>query len=233
MNERSLIMVSGGIMATTRQERKENITRMRQQQILDAALVAFTEKGFAAATTTEIANLAGVAEGTIYNYFPNKRELFIAVIRNAIITEPMLDLIKKLPKEDFGVTFKQIMQNRINLVESGPMSRFPSLMGEIQRDPELKALWVGQFIQPLLSQFEDIYREGAASGEMRSLEPAVIVRAIGGMIIGFIMLKMMEGEASPLNRLPQEKVAEDIMTIVLHGLLDEQGAERAKQEKQK
>lgn len=214
-------------MAPTRQERRENIARMRKQQILDAALAVFSEKGFAMATTAEIAQAAGVAEGTIYNYFKSKRELFIAVIKNLIITVPLLDLIEKLPKEDIGVTFKHILQNRFNLIGSGPMSRMPSLMGEVQRDPELKALWAEQFLQPFLSQLDGMYRIMTASGKFRPLEPAVAVRAVGGLILGFLTLKIMEGEASPLNRLPQEKVAEEMMKFVLHGLLNEKGEEKS------
>jgi len=53
------------------------------------------------------------------------------------------------------------------------------------------------------------------------MEPAVAVRTIGGMLLGFLMLKIMEGEASPINNLPPEKVAENIADFVLHGLLNE------------
>ena len=33
------------------------------------------------------------------------------------------------------------------------------------------------------------------------------------------MLKVMKGESSPLERLPQDKVADDMVDFVLHGLL--------------
>jgi AcrR family transcriptional regulator len=207
-------------MTPTRQERTENITRMRKQQILDAALIVFSEKGFAKATTAEIARAAGVAEGTIYNYFHSKRELFVAVIRSVIINAPLLDLFKKFPQQDITLSFKQILENRFDLMESGPMSRVPTLMGEVLHDPELEALLVKQFFQPLLSQLDGTYRMMMKSGKIRSLEPDVVVRAVGGLILGFLMLRMLEGEASPLNRLPREKVAEDVATILLYGLLD-------------
>jgi hypothetical protein len=92
-------------------------------------------------------------------------------------------------------------------------------MGEIQRDPELKALWLKDFLQPFLSRMEMAYRLMSAAGKTRRLEPAVAVRAVGGMIFGFLMLKIMEGENSPLNNLHQEKVAENMVDFVIHGLL--------------
>jgi hypothetical protein len=39
------------------------------------------------------------------------------------------------------------------------------------------------------------------------------------MIIGFMMLRVMEGDASPLNKVKQEEIAEDIVNLMLYGLL--------------
>jgi AcrR family transcriptional regulator len=194
----------------------------RRGQILKAALEVFSRKGYAAATIPEIARAAGVAAGTIYLYYPSKRELFVAVITNFIITTPLLDLIKKLPDDkDIDTTFKQIMYNRFDLIASEPISRMPTLMGEVQRDPELKALWNEKFLQPFMTQLEGMYRLMMASGKVRQIEPAVITRAVGGLIMGFLILKIMEGEASPINHLPREKVAEELMNFVFYGLSNE------------
>lgn len=56
-----------------------------RQRLLDAAALVFVERGYAGATTREIAARAGVSEGTIYRHFSDKRELFGAVFatRNA------------------------------------------------------------------------------------------------------------------------------------------------------
>ncbi|HET7585704.1 MAG TPA: TetR/AcrR family transcriptional regulator [Gemmatimonadaceae bacterium] len=56
----------------------------RPRQILDAAFDAFREKGLAHARLDDIARRAGVSKGTIYLYFPNKEELFGAVIRHLV-----------------------------------------------------------------------------------------------------------------------------------------------------
>lgn len=206
-------------------DRKTKKKGTRQEQILKAALDVFSHKGYAAATVPEIARAAGVAAGTIYIYYPSKRELFVAVIKNFIITTPLLDLIKKLPEDkDIDTTFKQIMCDRFDLIESETISRIPSLMGEVQRDPELKALWNEKFLQPFLAQLEGMYRLMMAAGKVRQMEPAVTVRMVGGLILGFLILRIMEGESSPINRLPREKVAEELMNFVFHGLSNERDA---------
>jgi AcrR family transcriptional regulator len=219
MSEYSFILIEGVIMAPTRQERKKNITTMREQQILDAALTVFSEKGFATATTAEIAKAAGVAEGTIYNYFSSKRELFIAVIKNFIITAPLQEMLEKLPQADSPLIFKKILQERLIFGADTKIAHLSSLMSEIQRDPELRALYAEQFIQPFLAKMSSGYEDMMAEGKIRRMEPAIVTRAIGGLILGFLMLKMIEGETSPVNRLPQEKVAEEIMGLVLYGIL--------------
>ena len=51
--------------------------QQRRTQILEAAAAVFAEKGFHKATTKEIARVAGISEGTIYNYFAQKRDLHL------------------------------------------------------------------------------------------------------------------------------------------------------------
>jgi len=213
-------------MGPSRQERKEETTRLRRQQILDAAMDVFSRKGFHLAPTAEIAREAGIAEGTIYNYFPSKRELFIAVIKNFVITVPLLELIDKLPQGDIAVTFGHIIQNRFKLVESENVSRILSLMAEVIRDPELKDLWTTQFLQPFLSKMERIHESLKTTGKFRSIEPSILVRSIGGMFLGFLILKIMEGDASPLKRLPQEKVIASMSELILHGLVNDSTDEK-------
>jgi AcrR family transcriptional regulator len=201
-----------------RKTRKKRITAERRLQILKAAMEVFTRKGFEAATVPEIARLAGVAAGTIYLYYPSKRELFIAVIKNLIITAPLLDLIYRIPGENINVLFQQIMRDRFDLIQSEEMAWMPSLLGEVLRDPELKALWRERFFKPLFAQMEGIYRALQPAGQP-GIPPALAVRAIGGLIMGFLMIKMLEGETSPLDNLPREKVAADMVRFMLYGLL--------------
>lgn len=95
-------------------------------------------------------------------------------------------------------------------------------MGEVLRDPELRELWLKNLLQPFLGRIQMGYGMMSASGKFRRLEPSIAVRAVGGMIIGFLMLRVMEGETSPLNKIEQEKIAEDIVNLLMHGLLKEQ-----------
>lgn len=52
----------------------------RREQLLDAALELFASRGYARATTSELAKAAGVTEPIIYRHFSSKKDLFIALI---------------------------------------------------------------------------------------------------------------------------------------------------------
>lgn len=53
----------------------------RRRQILDAAIGVFARQGYGGTGTADIARAAGIGEPTIYRYFSNKRELYVAAIR--------------------------------------------------------------------------------------------------------------------------------------------------------
>src|SRR5262252_7462295 len=57
----------------------------RPAEILDAALAAFAERGFAATRLDDVAARAGITKGTLYLYFSSKEELFKAVVRQQLV----------------------------------------------------------------------------------------------------------------------------------------------------
>jgi AcrR family transcriptional regulator len=84
-------------------ERKKQQTR---QLIADAAQRLFGERGFDAVTVAEVARAADVSEGTVFNYFPTKEELFYAgmesfearlveAVRDRPAGEPALDAFRR------------------------------------------------------------------------------------------------------------------------------------------
>src|SRR5271154_1659323 len=52
----------------------------RREEILDAALVEFAERGLAGASTEEIARRAGISQPYVFRLFGTKKELFRAVV---------------------------------------------------------------------------------------------------------------------------------------------------------
>ena len=61
------------------EDRKTKRTIRIRSEIMDAAIDIISEKGFNNSTTKEIAKTAGIAEGTIYNYFDNKSDILLSI----------------------------------------------------------------------------------------------------------------------------------------------------------
>lgn len=71
----------------------------RRAQILAEAIEMFGERPYAAVSTAELAQRAGVARGLINHYFGNKRDLYLAVVRR-MVTLPKLDAVAVPAGED-------------------------------------------------------------------------------------------------------------------------------------
>ena len=59
---------------------QDQLIEARRQQIIDAAIAVIAEQGFQRTTIKQIAGRAGVADGTIYNYFKNKDAILFAIV---------------------------------------------------------------------------------------------------------------------------------------------------------
>ncbi len=64
--------------------KQEIVAEFRRAEILDAARTVFASKGFEVATIDDIALATGVAKGTIYLYYPSKREIYWAALRAGV-----------------------------------------------------------------------------------------------------------------------------------------------------
>jgi AcrR family transcriptional regulator len=216
MNVHSLLRK--GTILPENNTRKHQLSSLRQEQILTAALDIFSQKGYSAATVSEIARKANLAAGTIYLYFPNKRDLFIKVIENLIVT-PLLSIFENGTAGDFADVLKQALNNRLELVDSSFSSHLVLLMSEILRDSELKEYFYQTALQPLLKRIITVFGNQQSSGILRSADPEITVRLVAGLIIGMTIMRNVEGESSPFAKLSLEQTSHEIMHFIQHGVM--------------
>lgn len=65
--------------------KRDVVQEFRTSEILEAARSVFAASGFHNSTIDQIAEAAGVAKGTVYTYFPSKRDLFLATLRCGVV----------------------------------------------------------------------------------------------------------------------------------------------------
>jgi len=88
----------------------------RRQAIVDVVVPLLLQHG-RAVTTRQIAEAAGIAEGTIFRVFDTKEELLDAALASAFAPGPFLDQVaaidRSLPLRERLVSYVTVLQNRL------------------------------------------------------------------------------------------------------------------------
>ncbi len=174
----------------------ENHTGKREA-ILAAAERVFGQSGYAAATVDAVAAEAGVAKGSVYNYFKSKEALFHEVFLATVeVAEAELARITDAPgtaaeKIGRGLEFWHERLERFLGIGRMVIEAWSVAAGENSQGQLTSALRRG-YDGP--TRFlEEIIRQGVASGEFRSdIEPPVAANLIDALLDG-VMLQVILG----------------------------------------
>jgi AcrR family transcriptional regulator len=163
-----------------RKRRKE----ARPQELLDAAMALFIERGYAATRLDDVARRAGVVKGTIYLYYADKLALFTAVVEQVIaplIGEDERWLIEGVPAE--APPFERLwllLQRWGERLFHTPLGGLAKLvMSEARNFPEMAAVYHRRVIHPAMALVARIIVEGQAQGAFAAaLDPQVVARLV-------------------------------------------------------
>ncbi len=141
----------------------------RPKEILAAALALFAERGFAATRLDDVALRAGVTKGTLYLYFPNKEELFEAVVRQALV--PNLERGEALldeADEPAALLLERLMRSWAELALS-PAGAIPKIIiSEAGNFPELARFYREEVVDRGIGLMRRVLRLGVERGEFRA-----------------------------------------------------------------
>lgn len=180
-----------------RQRRKD----ARPQELLDAALALFVEKGFAATRAEEVAHRAGVSKGTLYLYYTSKEELLKAVITTFIGTEiqagaEQIDRHQGSMAEALRETLTSWW---VRMYESPASGVFKLVVTEVRNFPDLAAFYHREVVEPGHQLVGRIITRGIERGEFR---PVDIASAVHSLVLPLVMLclhKHSLGACTPLE----------------------------------
>ena len=140
----------------------------RRTQILDAATRVFASKGFNRATIRDVAQDAGVADGTIYNYFANKTDLLFGLLDRLNDTERRPASLAQAADASIPEFFRAYLRERVEALWSNA-DLFRAVLPELLANPELRARYYDEVIAPTMALGEAAFEGLAASGMMRDL----------------------------------------------------------------
>src|SRR5258706_11608714 len=116
---------------------QEQLIAARRSQILDAATRVFAEKGFHRTTIRDIATVAGIADGTIYNYFENKTALLLGILDRINETERRAEDLSQATAADMGTFMRAYFKQRLT-VHLHSLEVFQVVLSEIMVNKELR-----------------------------------------------------------------------------------------------
>ncbi len=176
-------------------ERRQKEKKQRKKQILAAARSILYEGGLQAASITRIAGLAELGVGTIYSYYQNKEEIFVALQQEGLkllcakltdIDDTMADPVEKL--KQYAIAYLDFSRNNreyfdiINYFLASPEVMFP---------PPLKDRIDGQG-NNILKVVAGTIKAGIAADIFADVDAAHYAMILWGTIQGMLQLRKME-----------------------------------------
>ncbi len=187
--------------------------RDKKEVIRKAAIKIFAEQGFHKATTDRIAEEAGVAVGTIYNYFQNKVDV--------------LEYIFQVEYEKRKTFFEELM-----LKEASPMEKIRSILekhfAEVREEPALIKIILeerqhtcvdAQGRAGLRKFIEEIIKQGVKEGHLRNVDAEILAVMLFGSIEAIMREYLIERGHQPEEEGQVfDRALEEIMKLFRKGL---------------
>lgn len=200
-------------------DKAEKMTE-KQIKIIQAAIEIFSAKGFAASSTSEIAQKAGVAEGTIFRHYKTKKDLLLSIVTPmmAKLIAPFVlkDLNKVLhtayPKyEDF---LRAVIKNRMEFARHNlPIIKI--MLHELPFQNELKLQFKEHIASKVIQRMQEITNHFQNEGQIIPLPTPVAIRLSVTVLIGFLFTRFF---LLPELEWDDEQEIEYSIDFIMYGL---------------
>ncbi|PFG63982.1 TetR family transcriptional regulator [Thioclava sp. ES.031] len=191
----------------------------RPDEVLDAALSLFDEKGYAHTSVAQIAKTAGLSKGAVYLYFPSKQAILEGLVRRAVspIATRAQALVEPTP-DDARATLRALFSLIATSLGDPKVLAVPKVViREAVVAPEIAAMYRREVFDHVLPAATEIIRQGIASGQLRPVDPELTLRSIIGPIVVHLLLAEIFGIV-PEDGLSLDQLIENHLDILFHGV---------------
>lgn len=185
---------------------------VRIAEILMAARSVLRERGYESFLPAEVAGRCGVSEGTIYRYFPTKRDLLLRVAEQWI-EELLAEMPEIVRYHNVFEQLRYVIWHSLAIVRKEPsLTRY--ILLELRSDPSYRSNRIYELNRKYASAVSDVVASAAASGVFRK---DISERLVRNMIFGCIEHQIWsyllgQGDFS------LDQTADDIAGIVFRGM---------------
>lgn len=196
----------------------------RRAQILEAAAAVFARKGFDRATIADIARAAGLAEGSIYNYFRSKEALLVHIPRQLV--QPVLTpLLESRPAPATAAEMEALLLRvgaaAVERVRANTRFLKVFLSALPHLSPETRETYVLRLLPPIYvaEALKQMLAHGIRCGYIRrDLNPAIAAPAVPGMLLVTLMVQevLLGRKVVPYS---YDKIIAEMVKVFLHGVV--------------
>jgi AcrR family transcriptional regulator len=201
---------------TVRKRRNRVVTRQSQDvrvgDILKAARTIISQSGYEGVTVAEIAERAGIVEGTVYRYFKSKEELLLKVAEDWF-AESFSDLVDVSAFSGTYNKLRYLVWHSLKTIKAGPaISRF--VMTEVRPKPDYKETAVFDLNRRYTEQIRSLFAEAIASGEFSHDVPERLLRDMVFGTIEHSTWRFLRGEGD----FDPAEIADEIAAVLYRGM---------------
>jgi AcrR family transcriptional regulator len=184
--------------------------RERKQQLVDAAMTLFAERGYAATRVRDICDLAGVAKGLFYWYFPTKLDLFTELVRSMRQQLRRAQADAMTPEADAVTRIHQGAAASVRFMAEH--ATYFSLVDVERADPAIAdALRSGSEVY--LDDVTALVREAQAAGQIPDADPRLLALGVLGAVSTF-----SNASRGGRTQLPADELADFVADWVTRAL---------------
>ena len=194
---------------------QQAVIEARRKQILDAATNIFASKGFARATIRDVAKQAGIADGTIYNYFANKEALMLALFNRLNATDQRTSDFERAQTVDVATFMRDYLRQRLETVSADGLQLFQVVLAEVLANPALREQYFSTIMLPTLALSEHYFGKLVADGAIQHGDAQLTPRMLAATTLGLLVLRLL-GDQTLIKR--WDEIPDLLANTLLNGL---------------
>ena len=174
-------------------ETRDEIHLNTREKLLAAAAEEFAQKGYVGANINDISTAAGFAKGTIYNYFPSKHDLMLALIGEigAFHSNYIIRQVKR--EETAAQRLKRFFSAGYDFVDKYPHQAHIAINVVYGYNLEFKDCFFQAYNGLIDLVNKDIVSFGIARGEFRPADDDKVTALLMSLYLGSVSLNDSDG----------------------------------------
>lgn len=186
---------------------------VRRQQLLDAARTVFAEKGFHDAKVRDIAEKAGVAKGTVYLYFEDKRSILVELV-DTLFVRIATAILRVDTDGDVAAQIKHNIRAILSVLVDDPHTLRILFTFASGVDPSVSGK-----IDAFYDGLKDLLTESLQDGQERGIVIAGDARLYAIFTLGALKELLVEATARPSSKRSREQIVDAMFELLQGGYL--------------